>query len=138
MRIEWNTVTWYSKLGAVIFFLAIFPIICFSLGKEYQKTIDFLEENKNPSFSTTAPNKISQLSGIKGLVLVKNNPYTGGIVIIDSQMKSVETTPTDEGKFIVFLPPGRYTLKNLDSKNTSSEIVQVYPNKMSALTMNFD
>ncbi len=43
MKIKWNEYTWYSKLAAVIFFLAIFPIWTFYLGTQYQKTVDALE-----------------------------------------------------------------------------------------------
>ena len=37
MRIEWNRVTWYSKLAAVIVFLATFAV-AFWLGRAYEVT----------------------------------------------------------------------------------------------------
>lgn len=36
MKIEWNKVTWYSKLAAVILALAIFTL-GFYFGKEFEK-----------------------------------------------------------------------------------------------------
>ena len=41
--IYWNQATWYSKLGAIIFFIGIFPIIAFNLGRQYEKTINVIE-----------------------------------------------------------------------------------------------
>ena len=35
MRIEWNKVTWYSKLAAAIIFVATF-FIGFYLGRQYE------------------------------------------------------------------------------------------------------
>ena len=34
--IEWNQVTWYSKLGAIILFISIVPALCFYIGIQYQ------------------------------------------------------------------------------------------------------
>lgn len=39
MSIEFNKVTWYSKLLALIIFI-LFPIIGFCLGMQYQKAVD--------------------------------------------------------------------------------------------------
>lgn len=36
MKIEFNKVTWYSKLGAAILFLVIVPILAFYIGRQYQ------------------------------------------------------------------------------------------------------
>ena len=35
MNIEFNRVTWYSKLGAIILFLFAVPILCFYIGEKY-------------------------------------------------------------------------------------------------------
>jgi len=34
--IEWNRVTWYSKLGAIILFLGVIPALCFYIGTQYE------------------------------------------------------------------------------------------------------
>lgn len=34
--IKFNEVTWYSKLAAIIFFLAVLPILCFYIGVQYE------------------------------------------------------------------------------------------------------
>ena len=39
MKIEWNAVTWYSKLLALAIFIA-FPILAFLLGETYQSALD--------------------------------------------------------------------------------------------------
>src|SRR5690349_18913841 len=35
MKIEFNRVTWYSKLCAIILFLLLVPILCFYIGEKY-------------------------------------------------------------------------------------------------------
>lgn len=42
--IEWNRVTWYSRVLALVIFLGLIPVISFYIGGEYQKTIKYLEE----------------------------------------------------------------------------------------------
>ncbi len=39
MKIEWNRVTWYSKLLAVIVFVGVF-VLAFYLGRQYEKTTE--------------------------------------------------------------------------------------------------
>lgn len=39
MKIEWNRVTWYSKLLAVIVFVGVF-VLAFCLGRQYEKTTE--------------------------------------------------------------------------------------------------
>ncbi len=39
MKIEWNKVTWYSKLAAVIFFIAVL-FFGIWIGMQYQYVID--------------------------------------------------------------------------------------------------
>ncbi len=41
-KIKWTKVTWYSKLAALVFFIAVVPVITFTLGAEYQKTLTSL------------------------------------------------------------------------------------------------
>jgi len=36
MKIQWNKVTWYSKLIAVVLFIAVF-FLGFYLGREYEE-----------------------------------------------------------------------------------------------------
>jgi hypothetical protein len=33
--IKWNEVTWYSRLGAIILFLGVVPVLCFYIGMQY-------------------------------------------------------------------------------------------------------
>jgi len=36
--IKWNKVTWYSKLGAIILFILVVPILTFYIGTQYERT----------------------------------------------------------------------------------------------------
>lgn len=47
MKIEWNKVTWYSKIVAVIVFVATFWI-GFSIGAKYQAAADKFEAANQP------------------------------------------------------------------------------------------
>ncbi len=38
MTIKFNEVTWYSKLGAVVLFLLVVPVLTFYIGMKYQET----------------------------------------------------------------------------------------------------
>lgn len=37
MNLRWNEVTWYSRLGAILLFLVVVPIISFVVGERYQE-----------------------------------------------------------------------------------------------------
>ena len=39
MKIEWNKVTWYSKILALILFIAL-PIFAFCLGMKYERALE--------------------------------------------------------------------------------------------------
>lgn len=43
-NIKWNEVTWYSKLGAIIFFLIVVPILTFVIGMKYQEVNYFASQ----------------------------------------------------------------------------------------------
>lgn len=40
MNIKWNEVTWYSKLGAILLFLLVVPVLTFIIGEKYQEVKD--------------------------------------------------------------------------------------------------
>ncbi len=64
MPIQFNQVTWYSKLCAVILFLLVVPILTFYMGMRYEETIsmvssvDSLSSNKS-EIQVTTPNPAS-------------------------------------------------------------------------------
>lgn len=39
---QWHEVTWYSRWGSIIFFIAVLPILCFYLGMRFQDVTDDL------------------------------------------------------------------------------------------------
>jgi hypothetical protein len=57
--VRWHEVTWYSKLGAIILFLGVVPVLCFYTGTQYQLTID--TNYSYPSVAQTTPAKPSGL-----------------------------------------------------------------------------
>ena len=44
---EWNEVTWYSRIIAILLFVGILPVLNFYIGVKYQETIFALEESVN-------------------------------------------------------------------------------------------
>lgn len=50
MKIQFNKVTWYSKLGAVILFLVVIPVIVFYISRQYQEVVAL---NNTYSFKET-------------------------------------------------------------------------------------
>ncbi len=72
--IKWHEVTWYSKLGAIILFLGIVPVVCFYIGTQYElaqqsftapismsvspannQQENVRSQNRNASIATTTP-----------------------------------------------------------------------------------
>jgi hypothetical protein len=45
MKIEWNRVTWYSKLSALIVFVVIFPVVTFAIGVQYGMVVEIKRSN---------------------------------------------------------------------------------------------
>lgn len=126
MNLKWNEVTWYSKLFALIFFIAIFPTITFCIGREYQKTIDSLngysteESIRTPiaaaNTSSGSASEQKSYSGIRGTA-----PEQAIISVMSEDEMVSQTTPNEDGGFIVFLPPGEYTV----SDDTHNEEVKI-------------
>ncbi len=50
--IKFNEVTWYSRLGAIILFTGVVPVVVFYLGVQYGRLIQF-EEDVLSSSSTS-------------------------------------------------------------------------------------
>jgi len=48
MEIQWNEVTWYSKLAAILFFVGVLPVLTFFMGMEYREVqADIFESSAN-------------------------------------------------------------------------------------------
>lgn len=45
MEIQWNKVTWYSKLAAIIFFVGVLPVFTFFMGMEYKEVQEDIFES---------------------------------------------------------------------------------------------
>ncbi|MES2623539.1 MAG: hypothetical protein V4576_04005 [Patescibacteria group bacterium] len=58
MTSQWNQVTWYSKLGALIVFLLVIPILSFYVGTQYERTQQTLK-NQSIAAGVVDQGKIS-------------------------------------------------------------------------------
>ncbi len=77
MPIQFNKVTWYSKLGAVILFLVVVPILSFVIGKQYAETYPYASIGKAPAYT------IKQVKDVD----LKQNPlsFLDGSYYIDNE-----------------------------------------------------
>lgn len=53
MKAQWTEVTWYSKLGTIVFLLLCVPTLSFYIGKSYQNVVNLNEKVGEPAYSTT-------------------------------------------------------------------------------------
>lgn len=110
--IVWTRVTWYSKLLAAVFFIFLFPALTFFLGKEYAYTEKALE-NQTPSAQSFSQEDRSGFSrsGIAGQVLYEDGqPFQGSLLVYQENNIVTETIVRADGKFLLFLEVGEYTL----------------------------
>lgn len=141
MKVEWNKVTWYSKIIALILFVSL-PFIGFYFGTVYQQA--------------TAINNVSNTSGIKGKVLlgptcpveISNNPcpdkaYSGlEIKIKNSSGRVLKTVVSAaDGSFSTDLPAGKYELEYqtiIPPKMTVNKEVIIESSKASNVNIQLD
>jgi hypothetical protein len=111
--IKFNEVTWYSKLAAVIFFLAVLPILTFYIGMEYEKT----EEAMMPPSVVTSSPTVTNTSGYE-LLTYTNAKYgwsfkypstwkvtenkDGTSVSVDSSARAASLNPESKATFPKF------------------------------------
>jgi hypothetical protein len=110
MTVQFHTVTWYSRILALIFFLAVLPVWTFYISIQYQKTVDqleyknnYVEYKKNPSTNQLnqieLPSTHSELVRVKtegglcqtGLCVSEVVVYTDGLVEVVSPVKKTRT-----------------------------------------------
>ena len=73
MNIEFNKVTWYSKLGAIILFLLFLPMLTFYIGMQYEKTSEIIKKENTMGQNVT--------SGVDdSLILSLASAYNGKVV----------------------------------------------------------
>jgi hypothetical protein len=147
MALVWHKVTWYSKLLALLFFLIVFPILTFCLGRQYQDTMFYLNEVskinvvempksrepilKKSSFGGTA--SALPLSGVEGVVTIgptcpvqsvgdsacDDKPISAHLVILDNGGRKItETVSRKDGTFTLFLYPGEYVISEPPSSKS--------------------
>jgi hypothetical protein len=68
--IKWNEVTWYSKMGAIVVFLAIVPILSFYLGEQI-KSLQYSDVSMQ---SYSAPSPVVQVGSSQASVSAKDDP----------------------------------------------------------------
>ncbi len=61
MSIQFNVVTWYSKLLSIIFFIAVVPTLTFFIGQKYQQTIDATNGQSISAVMPVLPTRNTQI-----------------------------------------------------------------------------
>ena len=137
MNLEWNKVTWYSKAGAIILFLVVVPAITFKIGRAYESVIQIANQNipkemsyvardKQQTSSNVAASSGSNLSGINGIVTFQGKPYSTSLVVKNGSGKLItETVSNSDGKFLVALSPGKYTIEPAKSSTLKTKTASV-------------
>lgn len=137
MKIEYNKVTWYSKLTSFLLLLGVLPIFIFFIGREYQKTVSSYDKEtdaavKNVSngtrkFSSRETRIVDATynSGVKGVAMVgptcpvsqqgsevecSDKPISTPIKFINQFGAATTTTSAEDGSYKIMLPPGNYTI----------------------------
>jgi hypothetical protein len=98
MKIQWNKVTWYSKLIAVILFVGVF-FLGLWLGNSYPRTVN-VSENTNGigvTFNSTSTTPFSPLKTIKwGSEVVALGLSNGkNLIIMNTQNTFASSTPLE-------------------------------------------
>ena len=105
MHIEFNKVTWYSKLGAIILFLIIVPYITFYFVQEYQEIKDI---NKSIEINNKSTNIINSQV---------NTDFLNGTYEIDGEL--IKFNNGKAGEIYIFNEP---IIADLDNNNKSDAV----------------
>lgn len=172
MKIVWNKVTWYSKLVAILFFIFIVPIIVFYIGKEYGQTQEMVNQYqssvitpsdsiimpipKNVQLQATTTPVINNLTGVSGIATLgptcpvqvagqtcPDSPYIGTLIVSGNNGKTITTTRTrPDGKFVLFLDAGTYTITLPTSTEPFPRMspvkISIVKGKITDITLNID
>ncbi len=141
MTIEWNKVTWYSKLVAVVVFVGTFAL-AFSLGRQYESSITVkpipIENNSENTVVEKTPDTSLSVGQVKrsGNLEIKLNSITqdsrcpADVVCIQAGKVDASVTLTSkEGKLTITMSSDG-EVHNFGKYNVS--IFEVYPTKYSS------
>jgi hypothetical protein len=84
--IKWNEVTWYSRLGALILFLAVIPALSFYIGTQYELIV--IHPTINQAL-TILPSKIIQptsTSSTTSSIIGTGTPSEVGVTAPDERI----------------------------------------------------
>lgn len=129
--IEWNKVTWYSKLVAIIFFIAVLPVLSFNVGVQYEKVN---ENNLSISIPIISPTPTTD----KELKKYINEKYGFSFMypldykIIESSRAAMEYMPAHD-QVIAGYKTDLEDKKRLEGPPTFSVYVFANPQKLSPL-----
>ncbi|MES3005905.1 MAG: hypothetical protein V4664_03080 [Patescibacteria group bacterium] len=137
MKIDFNNVTWYSKLASALVLLGAVPILVFFIGREYQKTMAIYDsENEAAVKSYSSADRaysrresysppVLYKSGIKGVAMVgptcpvmkegseeecSDKPLVTTIKFLNQYGSVMIATSSKDGSFSIMLAPGNYTV----------------------------
>lgn len=126
MSIEWNRVTWYSNVSAVVVFLMTFAI-AFVLGVKWEQKQIGESLSSVPAPTGTGGGIAPYTSGVRGMVLLgpicpvlrdppdpgcadKGYATTVSVSRVGSSKVFATTKSDAQGAFEFSLPPGAYTV----------------------------
>lgn len=163
-NIEFNQVTWYSKLLSAIVLLGGLPILIFFIGMQYQKTVDvYRQVSLVPEVRyvprlrhSNATSSVEYTSGIKGVVMIgptcpvvqegnelecSDKPFATTLKFINQFGSVSVATSSAKGNFSISLPPGTYTINSgisVAMPSLGSVTVIVDESRYSDVTLTFD
>ncbi len=141
--IEWNRVTWYSKLLAAIFLLGVFPALTFYIGTQYERVLIDLKQENNHGFSVAqirdiSPSNSSTYTDKTGQINQRFNRDTKTITASDLAVagEGYWFTPHSAGRNITFSLQGNLFNFNSGELNKFAE-TGTYSIKGLAVTLAF-
>jgi|GEM_PF-3476791 hypothetical protein len=100
--VQWNTITWYSRLGAIILFIGIVPVLCFYIGTQYELVISMPTIPVQNTSATMSDGQMgSNLSG--HWIFVSGTAGPNAVKIKGSDNSTYEDIYTSQGSV------GKYT-----------------------------
>ncbi len=80
MSIKFNEVTWYSKLGAIILFILVVPVLTFCIGRKYQEVIDIqvvsVTNTSSPKHMAASPDHQGAVSPLSSTYHIDDQDVT--------------------------------------------------------------
>lgn len=113
--IKWNEITWYSKLGAIILFIAIVPSLTFYIGTQYEKTLVVLNQATTTSATAVGSSSVGGPTSTTGKGDSSGTDAPSQTII--TQSDSGQTLTVYLGERILIELSGQYLWSNFSIDN---------------------